>query len=174
MRTLGQPNPAWAGDHGDPDPAVRRALAAQNQEHGYLRAIVALGGARLLLPVVASGDDSMAGPDPDRHAELAAVTIEGPGGQRGLLAFTGLDAMRAWEPSARPVPCTVDELAATAVDAGASVLVVDLAGPHSLVVGDDVVAQLGKGRRLVELPADEGVAQFGWMFRATDFPDSTH
>lgn len=165
-RTLRQPSSAFIGDRGDPDPAVRQAIAASGADlpSSYLRAVAVLCGSRLLMPVVASGDDSSDGPDPDRHAELAAVSIEAADGRRALLAFTGIDALVAWEPRARPVPATLDDLAATAVETGASALLLDSAGPVPFVIGDDLVAQLSQGRRLVEL--EEG--GFGWAYLAAD------
>ena len=163
MRTLAQPNAAWADDDGSPDPLVRQALVQADGREGYLRAVAALGGARLLLPIVASGDESMDGPDPDRHAEMAAVTLVNAAGVRALLAFTGLDAMQAWDAAARPVPCTLDDLAATVTEAGATVLLIDVAGPSALLIESDLVAELAQGRRLVAL--DDG--GFGWAQRAS-------
>ncbi len=161
-RTLRQPGSAFIGDRGDPDPAVRDAIAASGEDlpASYLRAVASLCGSRLLMPVVASGDDSSDGPDPDRHAELAAVSIEAADGRRALLAFTGIDALVAWEPRARPVPATLDDLAATVLETGATALLIDPAGPVPFVIGEDLVAQLSQGRRLVELE-DGG---FGWAF----------
>ena len=160
MKHLSQPNAAWLDDDGSPDPWVRGRLAEAHGQQGYLRAVVALGGARLLLPIVASGDESMDGPDPDRHAEMAAVTLEHPELGRALIAFSGLDALKAWNPQARPVPCTLDDLAATVEQVGAALLVIDPAGPHPLTVMDDLIGELARGRRLVEL--DDGT--FGWAF----------
>ena len=39
-------------------------------------------------------------------------------GRTALPAFTGLDALTAWKADARPVPCRLDELAASAVEQG--------------------------------------------------------
>lgn len=159
MRNLATPNPAFAGDRGEPDPGVRETLASAEDSLGYLRAVVALCTARLLLPVVASGDDSMDGPDPGRHAELAAVSLRNEAGEKALLSFTGLDSLQAWRVDARPVPCTLDDLAATVIEAGDQVLLVDVAGPVPFVLGADLIAHLAKGHRLVELSAGE----FGWL-----------
>lgn len=169
-RRLAQPNRRWLGDRGEADPLVRQALARAaagdpDDLVAYLRAVAALGGARLLMPIVASGDESMDGPDPDRHAEMAAVSVRSASGTQALLAFTGLDSLSAWQAGARPVPGSLDEVAATVGEAGASELLVDVAGPSPFVVGADVVAELAAGRRLVEL--DDG--GFGWMFVADDF-----
>lgn len=162
-RTLAQPNARWLGDTGAADPAVRQALAGAHlpdPRTGYLRAVATLGGARLLMPILAEGDESMDGPDPDRHAEMAAVSVRNADGEQALLAFTGLDSMNAWQAGARPVPGDLGELAATVGEAGCQLLLVDIAGPAPLAVGADLVAELARGRRLVEL-ADGG---FGWMF----------
>ena len=103
LRSLAQPNSRFAGDDGSPDPLVRAAIAKANSHTGYIRALVALCTARLLLPIVASGDEGGDAPDPDRHAEMAAVTLKDDTGSY-LLAFTGYDSLRAWQADARPVP----------------------------------------------------------------------
>lgn len=160
VRTLGQPNASFAGDTGAPDPRVRALLAeAYTDGLAYQRAIVELCSARFLLPIVASGDESGEGPDPGRHAEMAVVLVTSASGATAVPVFTGLDALQAWHPEARPVPCTLDDVAATAAETGSTAIVVDLAGPASVVVEGDVLAHLGEGHRLVEL-VDGG---FGWV-----------
>lgn len=159
---LAQPSAAYVDDHGEADPALRAVIAAADDQLGYLRAVAALCAGRLLMPIVASGDESMDGPDPERHAEMAAVTITNQAGERALLAFTGIDSMTAWRGDARPVLGTLDEMAATVTEAGASHLLVDVAGPAQFVVGPELVAELAQGHRLVELEP----GQFGWMFVA--------
>jgi hypothetical protein len=149
MRQLGSPNEAFAGDRGEADPVVRRALAAAGGgTDPYLGAVAALGGARLLLPIA-----------PDADGDLSAVRTTSADGRTGLLVFTGQDALRAWQPAARPVPCTLDDVAATAVETGADAIVVDLAGPATLVIEAGLIAELAQGRRLVRL--DDG--GFGWL-----------
>lgn len=169
MRSLAQPNQQWLDDTGAPDPIVRQALADAAGRTGYLRAVVALGGSRLLMPIVASGDETMT-PDPDRQAEMAAVSISHPDLGQALLAFTGIDALQAWDRSARPVPCTLDDLAATVTQTQARVLLIDPAGPAPLVIESDLIGQLAQGRRLVAL--DDG--GFGWMYRSQDDPEQGH
>lgn len=169
---LAQPNRAFANDHGEADQSVRDAFAAATDQLGYLRAVVALCTSRLLMPIVASGDEGdqslrlssgdVQQPDPNRHAEMAAVTIANQAGERALLAFTGVDSMTAWDPKARPVPCTLDDLAATVTEAGATHLLVDVAGPVQFVVEPALVAELAQGHRLVEVEP----GQFGWMYLA--------
>ncbi len=165
MSRLARPSAAYAGDRGDPDPEVRSLLASANHSlDDYLRAVAALCTARFLLPIVAVGDDGASGPDPGRHAEMRAAMLTTADGSTGLPVFTGLDALKSWRPDARPVPCRLDEVAATAVEAGAVAVLIDLAGPVPLVIEAGLVGELAKARRLVEL--DGG--GWGWLFAEPD------
>ncbi|MDO5533751.1 MAG: SseB family protein [Propionibacteriaceae bacterium] len=167
MKTLGQPNAAFAGDHGHPDPELRAILAeAYSGGTNYHRAIAALCTARLLLPIVAAGDEGEpgSGPDPERQAEMAAVLIRSEAGDTAVPVFSGIDSLQAWKPDARPVPCTLDDVAATVIETKSTALIIDLPGPHPVVIEGAVVAELAQGHRLVELP-DGG---FGWMYLDQD------
>ncbi len=167
MATLGTSSPAWAGDRGDPDPAVRELLASASDHEGYLTAIAALCTARFLLAVITIGDDGGGdGPNPNRHAELQAAILERADGRRALPAFTGVDALSAWRPDARPVPCRLDELAVAAVEQEAEAVLIDLVGPHPLVIEGDLLAELARGRRLVRL--EDG----GWAWLFADSSES--
>jgi len=154
----------FPGDDGQADPATRAALQraeAAADAGSYLAAVVALCGSRVLVPVTATATrtgTSVSGLTSDKEADMAVVSLAAADGRRGLLAFSGLDALQAWDPAARPVPVTIDVAAAAGVADGVSALLVDVAGPHPLVVEGDVLAALAAGRRLVAL-ADGG---FGW------------
>lgn len=92
-----------------------------------------LAGARLLVAVVAVADERSAdGGDKDSH--MAVVSMVNAAGQRGLLAFTGLDALRQWDADARPVPVRGADAARAALQDGADALVIDVAGPQRVVV----------------------------------------
>lgn len=142
-------------DDGAGDPAVRAGIVAAQAAAGgvaaYLQAIVRLGGARLYLPFVDRREPGA------RRPEMAAVSLQAATGERCLLGFTGTDAVHAWNPAAWPRPATLHELAATAVEAGATEIVLDVAGPVPFTIGQDVCAELAAGRRLVAL--SDG---FGW------------
>ena len=156
-------------DQGLADPAARRAMAAALSDGdvtAYLRAVAVLCGTRLLVPVLATATrtgQTVGGLTSDKEAEMSVVMLQAPDGRRALLAFTGLDALRAWQPAARPVPVTLDRAAQTAQAEGVSALLVDVAGPHPLAVEAEVLASLAAGRRLVETAPDA----FGWLV-ATD------
>lgn len=157
LTRLAQPSARFDGDTGEADEITRRAIAGARDHTGYIRALVALCTTRLLLPVVASGDETMH-QDPDRHAELAAVTLT-DGDDTVLLAFTGLDSMEAWQSGARPVLCTLDELAASVAPAGATQLLLDVAGPVPFVIAGEALSLLADGFRAVEFEGED----FAWV-----------
>ncbi len=131
---------AFGSDDGSPDAALRSALAKPGPD-----ALTLLGAARVLVAVVAVADeiDETTGADKDSH--MAVVSMVNASGERGLLAFTGLDAMRAWDPGARPVPVTGMAAAQAALDDGNAALVLDVCGPHRLVVtGTDLSRLAGQ------------------------------
>lgn len=158
------PSP-FPGDAGLADPATRRALAAavgSTDPTAYLRAVTALCTDRLLVPVVATATrvgETVGGLASDKEAEMAVAMLQAADGRRALLAFTGLDALHAWQAGARPVAVTLDKAAQTAQSEGVATLLVDFAGPHPLVVDGEVLASLAAGHRLVETAPGE----FGWL-----------
>jgi len=82
----------------------------------------------------------------DGHAEMATVTLTGPDGQRALPVFSGLDALAAWDPQARPVPVTADRAAQAAVAEGCDTMLLDLASPHALALRPSMVWALAMVR----------------------------
>lgn len=166
------PSP-FPGDDGAPQAAVREALgrfAATYEPADYLRAVAALCGDRLLVPVVATATQvgtTVGGLSSDKEAEMAVVLLQRADGGKAMLGFTGLDALQAWDARARPVPVTVDKVAETATAEGAVAVLVDVAGPHPLVLEGEVLDALARGHRLVDL-ADG----FGWAMPAADRDDT--
>ncbi|GGF35587.1 hypothetical protein GCM10011519_06350 [Marmoricola endophyticus] len=154
------PDPGFAGDDGEAPATLREALVVQREdpEGGYLPALAALSGARLLVPVVALlGERAEDGSE--KSSDMAAVLMQHPDGRTALLAFTGTDAMAAWDPGARPVPVPAATAAASAVQEEADALLVDVAGPAQLLVEGEDLSALASGWRLVRL--DGG--GWGWL-----------
>ena len=133
----------------------------------YLRAVAALCGDRLLVPVVATATrlgETVAGAASDKEAEMSVVSLQAQDGRRALLAFTGLDALQSWQPDARPVPVTVDRAAQAARSEDLTAVLIDVAGPNAFVIDGEVLEELAAGHRLVELADGE----FGWVINATE------
>lgn len=120
-------------DAGEPDPALSAALAAYAEDPGLEdEVLAALPEARLLVPVVAELGEAGTGPDGlvrDKSADMATVLMRGADGRLALLAFTGLEAMKRWDPAARPVPVPAPTAALAAMQDGAEALLIDVAGP---------------------------------------------
>jgi hypothetical protein len=157
-------NSPFPGDDGRAAESLRSRLRAalDGQTDTYLRAVAALGEARLLVPVVAAvtrSGSTESGLRLDKEADMSVVWWQTGDGRRCGVAFTGLDSLAAWHPEARPVPITLDLLAQAVLDDDASTVIVDPAGPATLVLEVDLVSAFASGRRLVEL--DDG--GFGWM-----------
>jgi hypothetical protein len=163
----------FPGDDGQADPVVRTRLAAAagGAPEDYLRAVAQLCAVRLLVPVVATATvegQTVAGLTADKEAEMAVVLLQTPDGRRAMVAFTGMDALTAWNTEARPVPVTLDLAAASAVQEQAEALLIDVGGPHPLALDGTVLRQLAEGHRLVEVAHGE----FGWAVPAAPASDT--
>ncbi|WP_249666069.1 SseB family protein [Nocardioides faecalis] len=163
----------YVDDDGSPDPALRTALAGYDAgTTPYPAVLAALAESRLVVPVVAilgETGEGAAGADgaalvTDKSSDMAAVLLTGADGRMALLAFSGIDSLAAWDPQARPVPVAAPLAAATAVQEGAAALVVDVAGPHQLVLAEDDLHRIAAGWRPVRLQ-DGG---WGWLGAAPE------
>jgi len=158
----------------DDDGSARRELLASLRAYAsgdveYPEVLAVLAGSRLLVPVVAllgEVEYDHAGLAHDKSSDMATVLLTAPDGRRALLAFSGTDAMRAWDPEARPVPVAAPLAAATAVQESADALVVDVGSGHTLTVSGDDLVRLASGWSPVRLP--DG----GWAWAQIDSGDS--
>lgn len=160
------PNPGYADDDGSAPATVVAGLAAYAADPilGRYRAIAALQAARVLVPVVAilgEVDYDEHGHAHDKSSDMATVLTTAPDGRTGMLAFTSLATMAAWDPQARPVATTVQTAAASGLQDGAAALVVDLAGPHQLVIDGDELTYVAEGLRLIQVDG-------GWAWARID------
>lgn len=147
-RRLGAP--LRPDDTGASDPAYAAAALAYGagrERRAYVDVLGALGATRLLVPVVALPGEVATGPDGparDTTAEMASVLLTGADGRVALLAFSSLATLQQWDPRARPVPVPARLAAQAAQQDGAAALVIDVAGPVSVVVqGEDLLALAG-------------------------------
>jgi hypothetical protein len=164
VRTAGSslPDPGFPGDDGSVAPAVTAALDRYegDPDTGYHPALAALQASRLLVPVVALlGEVEVDewGRAREKTSDMATVLVTGQDGRTALLAFTGTESMRRWDPSARPVPVTAARAAEAALQDGAAAVVVDLAGPVLFVVSGEDLRDLAAGHVLVEVSG-----RYGW------------
>jgi hypothetical protein len=149
------PDPGFAGDDGSAPAALTAALAAWRAgTASYAEALAALQAARLLVPVVAvlgEVEVDEHGLAHDKTSDMATVLLQGADGRLALLAFTGSEALRAWNPAGRPVPARCDLVARSALQDGAAAVVVDVAGPVRFVVEGDDLRRLAAGWSLAQM-----------------------
>ncbi len=117
------PEPEFADDDGSPDPALAEALALHALGEARLSDVVrVLHGKRLMAPLMAVldsvEDDVVAGaPGPgEKDSHMATVSLVSPDGRRGLLAFTSVGSMAAWDPAARGIPASAARVAGAALE----------------------------------------------------------
>ncbi|MBA2773542.1 MAG: SseB family protein [Nocardioidaceae bacterium] len=168
------PDPGFAGDAGDADPAVTGALAVYARDGSGAPVLAALSRSRVLVPVVALETEleteverNESGLAHDKRTDIAAVLMLGRDGRTALLAFTSLESLRAWDPAARPVPVSCQDAARSAIQEGASALLVDVAGPVMCVVETPDLEQLAAGKVLTPTAVGDAWVQLG---KATNGP----
>ncbi|WP_193605878.1 SseB family protein [Nocardioides dongkuii] len=164
--------PAFPDDTGAVPDEVAAALAAYADRRGdpaaYAGAVAALQRSRVLVPVVAvlgEVEVDEAGLAHDKTSDMAAVLLTGADGRLALLAFTGTETLGAWDPQARPVPVPTRLAAQSAIQEGAAALVVDLAGPTTLVIEGEDLAALAAGWTLARVGE-----RYGWIAPAEGTP----
>ena len=154
MRNI--PDPGFPDDAGDVNPQLSEALAAYDVDPDALRnhTLSVLQGARLLVPVMADlgevGYDGQ-GLAHDKTSDMSTVLMRGQDGRLALLAFTGTESLRSWNPQARPVPVPAAKAARAAVQDDASAMVIDVAGPVTFIMEEDDLRRLAQGYTLVQL-----------------------
>jgi hypothetical protein len=149
------PDPGFRGDDGAVDPRVAVAMAGYDgdPEARHHATLAVLQDSRLLVPVVAvlgEVEHDERGLARDKTSDMAAVLMRGRDGRLALLAFTGSEPLRRWNPEARPVPVPARQAAQAAVADHADALLVDVAGPTLFVVEGEDLRSMAEGYRLVE------------------------
>lgn len=154
--SAGQP---WAGrsfdanphasDDGSAPPALREAMRAFRAGTGPLEAVVdAVRESRLLIPLIAvAGDvgETESGLRVDKTQELSIVTVATPDDRTALPVFSSVDAMRTWNPMARPVPSDGVRAALAAAGEGTPVMILDPGTPEQIALRRPAVWAIAKG-----------------------------
>jgi hypothetical protein len=128
-RTFQAHDATYSHDDGSADPALLEALSRfVRGEVGEADVVDAVRGARLLIPLMAhAGEEGVDehGGRFDKTQELAIVTVGGPDGRSVLPAFSSVQALTRWDPSARPVPAESRRIAIAAASEATELLILD-------------------------------------------------
>ena len=142
------PESIFADDDGTADARLAQTLIRHTSGRAPLSDVVdALAFARVLVPVLASGELRHVGKhglEQDAVASTGVVAVQMPDGRAALPVFTDVDAMRAWNPAARPVPAEGPRAALAAVAESWSSLVLN-PGMEALVIPRPAVWALAQG-----------------------------
>lgn len=141
-------NPASDDDGSAPERVIEAIRRLRAGELGIAEVVTALHTERLLVPLVAEAGDEGIGPHGqrvDKTQELSIVTVAGPDGRPVLPAFTSVDAMRTWNPLARPIPIQASRIALAAAGEGTPLIVVDPGSETQTVVRRPALHALATG-----------------------------
>lgn len=137
-RTFAHHDTAFAADDGetparfaDAVRALRAACAADDPTsiaQAHAETLVALSAIRVLIPLLAEAGEVGVAPDGrpvEKTQELSIVTVAGPDGRSVMPAFTSVEAMRAWNPHARPIPVPMPQAALAAAQEQTDLIIID-------------------------------------------------
>lgn len=102
---------------------------------------------RLLVPLIATLGESEIGSHGkkvDKSAELSIVTVKSPDDQESLVAFSSVDAMSRWNPSARPVPTDAIRLCLAAASQMSTRVVIDPGSDTEFVIRRPAIAKIAQ------------------------------
>ncbi len=148
----------FAGDTGEADPALLRALTTGGERDVMRR----LATARLLVPVKAVAGELGEGVDghvADKEADMAVVLLQHPDGRTALPAFTSMDSLVAFDPSVRPVPVEATRAAQAAISEQADLIVLDCSSEQAFEVRASMVWALSQHREWLPAHDDPFVAE---------------
>lgn len=152
----------FADDDGTTPPAVAAAMAKFRAGDGDEVSVVeALRESRVLIPLVAElgeAGQNAEGVTVDKSADLSIVTVAGPDGRTVLPVFTSMDAMTAWNATARPVPTDFRAATLAAADERTDLIIVDPGGEGEFGLRRPAVWAVAKGVEWVPALTNPAVA----------------
>jgi len=151
----------FAGDDGTLQGPLAAVLAAYDDGRASVRDVAqVLATARLMTPVVAVLDEAVESPGglrEEKSSHMASVSLVAADGRRGLLAFSSVQSLAAWDPAARGIPALGPKVAAGAVEEHADAVLLDIGGPVRVAVEGAVLRALAAGDPLPLPHADPSV-----------------
>ncbi len=146
------PQGDFAGDTGEADPALARALR-EGDDHVVVERLV---GTRVFVPMTAVEAETTTteeGLTADKEADMAVVLLENSDGRTALPIFSSLQDLTAFDARLRPVPVESVTAARAAISEQADLMVLDCASEQAFEVRGSMVWAMVQGRRW--LPAHE-------------------
>ena len=139
---------SFVDDDGKAPPELVAAIADfRSGEVGIERVVDQIRISRLLVPLIAQLGESEVGAHGkkvDKSAELSIVTVKSPDDQDSLVAFSSVDAMSKWNPSARPVPTDAIRLCLEAAGQMSTRVVLDPGSDTEFVLRRPVISRVAQ------------------------------
>jgi len=156
------PESIFSDDDGSADARLAQALIRYSHAKTPLADVVdALAYARVLIPVLANGERRIMGEhgvEKDQVASTGVVAVQMPDGRAALPIFTDVDAMKAWNAEARPIPAEGPRAALAAIAEGWSSLVLN-PGMETVLIPRPAVWAVGQGQDWSPAVVDGSVSE---------------
>jgi len=147
-------------DGSAPERLIEALRRFRSNELGEAEVVDALRASRLLIPLVAHLGEAGSndhGVLIDKTQELSIVTVAGPDGRTVMPVFTSVDAMRVWNPKARPVPADAVRVAVAAASEQTDVVVLDPTASTEFVVRRPALWAIAQGAAWIPSYLDQEV-----------------
>ncbi|MFM2031137.1 MAG: hypothetical protein RI927_757 [Actinomycetota bacterium] len=118
----------FADDDGSARPELIQAIRNFHETLNPNEVFIEFSKSRVLIPLLADLGESEVGAHGqtvDKSADLSIVNVKTPDDQVGLPVFSSVDAMKRWNPSARPVPSDAVKVALAAASEGNTRIILD-------------------------------------------------
>ncbi|MBG6107797.1 SseB family protein [Frigoribacterium sp. CG_9.8] len=148
-------------DDGSAPEALMLALAQFSAGTlGQAGVVDTIRDSRMLIPLVAHLGESDIGAHSlmvDKSAELSIVTVAGPDGRNVMPVFSSVEAMRRWNPTARPVPADAVRVALAAASEGTELVVLDPTSPTEFVIRRPALWAIAQSQPWIPSYLDAGI-----------------
>ena len=147
-------------DGSAPERLIEALRRFRSRELGEAEVVDALRASRLLIPLVAhlgEAGTNEHGVVIDKSQELSIVTVAGPDGRTVMPVFTSVDAMRLWNPKARPVPADAIRVAVAAAAEQTDIVVLDPTAVTEFIVRRPALWAIAQGENWIPSYLDETV-----------------
>ncbi|WP_166996188.1 SseB family protein [Paramicrobacterium fandaimingii] len=165
-----RPNERAADDGTAPAGLIQALEAFQSGDDDGRRVVAEFAVSRLLIPLVAhAGEHGLTedGLVVDKTQELSIITVGGPDGRNVMPVFSSVDAMRSWNPDARPVPSEGVRVALAAAEERTDLVVLDPTAPTEFVIRRPALWSIAQSQAWIPSFADpEVIAAFERSARA--------
>lgn len=154
---------AFSGDDGSaPERLLETLRRFRSRAVGEVEVVDAFRESRLLIPLVARVGEAGVnerGILLEETAELSIVTVAGPDSRDVMPVFSSVEAMRRWNPAARPVPADAVRVALAAASENTELVVLDATSETEFVIRRPALWAIAQSRTWLPSYLDQNVLE---------------